>query len=287
MKITLVLSLFLLVINIKSQDTIFVYDTIYIYDTISIEKDIELTRFDNRPIIKYSDTLKNNDTLSATFLKKDIIVDETIKKIKEMKKVNLFGVMIIALQSITLAQHDLGIKLGISGFGTTDNVKEVSNPFTSGFNVGVFYVHNFNEKTGLEIGVNYLYNNNNKTATSTSTTPSNLKYKQLFNNETNSVNSFSITKYKSQIAIPILVNFKLKKLTPNIGLEYRYKTYRETSVYESFISDIGIKAGVKKSITENIKIDLSYYQGLTNEQGVYQDTKLRSYSLSASLILEL
>lgn len=154
MKLVYILTLILGANSIKAQDTIFVYDTIRIYDTIKVEKSNEINRAKGVYIINDSTYLKNNDTLSATILKNDIIVDETIKKIKAMRKINLFGVLLIAIQNITLAQHDFGIQFGITGFGTTDNVKEVSNPLTPGIKAGVYYIHNFNEKIGLEMGVN-------------------------------------------------------------------------------------------------------------------------------------
>lgn len=276
-------------------DTIFVYDTITVYDTISIFKEEKLTRFQNAPILIDSTYLKNNDTLSATNLNNDIIVSETIKKIEAMKKINLIGVLFIAIQNITLAQHDLGFKFGINGFGTQDNVKEVSNPFTPGLKAGVFYIHNFNKRLGLEMGVNYLYNINNKNAETSSLDSSIIEYKNKFNNETEDlIHNFNLTKYHSQIALPLLLNVKFTKVTAVLGFEYRYKTYRKTPVFESFISDVGLKAGAKYQLKEKLNLSLLIYQGLNREgeisvldNNVPINSKLKSYSVSATLAFKI
>ncbi|MCT4581864.1 MAG: hypothetical protein N4A35_10635 [Flavobacteriales bacterium] len=293
MKFILLIILAIYALTFKAQDTIYVYDTVFVYDTIrvydtiSLETTEPLKRFEKNAIIIDSSFIKNNDTLSATILNNSIIVDKTIQNIKAMKKVNLFGVMLIALQNITLAQHDAGIQFGLQSFGTNDNVKTVTNPISPGLKLGIFYIHNFNEQIGIETGVNYLYNINNRNASTNSLSTSSINYKQAFNNETSNINNFDITKYKSQIAIPVLLNYKLGNITPKVGIEWRYKTYRKDLVFDRFIYDIGLKAGLSKTINQHLKVEGLFYQGLSNEQDVFQDIKLRSYSLGASISYNL
>lgn len=298
------LIIFLVIIggfNINAQDTLYVYDTIYIYDTIKvydtirIEQNNEAQRFESHSVIYDSTYLINNDSSSVSSLKNDILIDETLKKIEAMKNINLFGVLFIAIQNITLKKHDLGIEFGISGFGTSDNVKEVSNPFTPGLKAGIFYIHNFNKKIGLEMGVNFLYNINNKKATTSSLDSNYINYTNQFNNDAEGKTyNFNLTKYHSQLAIPLLFNVRFNKFTTAIGFEYRYKTYRKTAVFDSFIADLGLKAALKLSLNEKLSINLSYYQGINREGQIYLyskdsaiDTQLKSYSLSTSLAIKI
>jgi len=261
-------------------DTIFVYDTVYVYDTIKIEteKSILLEQIDSLENELNSINLKNNDSLTATISKNNIIVDETIKKIEAMKNVNLLGVLLVAVQTVTLAQHDLGITGGLTMYGTTDNIKNVSNPTTPGFNIGAFYQHNFSEKVGLRVGAEYLYNVNGTEAKLSGTDSTEAVYQAFFNNKVEDVHQFNITKYHSQIAIPLTLNFSLGKISPFVGIEYRYKIYNEVA-FVGFISDLGAKLGAIYTLSEKISLAVNYYQGLTNQQFNFQETKLKSHSI--------
>ncbi len=262
-----------------AQDTIFVYDTIIVYDTVYIYDTIRTEQL-NLDTNNINSLETNKSTAEEPSIKDSSTTSSKLDLEKEKNKSN----------------NSFGVKLGTVLFGTNDNVQNISNPKTLGGKIGFYYRYSINKKIGVRCGVDYLYNSNNKKAKAKSSDIDNSSknYLSLFNEEEaiglqdssiGDIRNLHIITYHGQLAIPIFLEINFNKISPFIGIEYRYKLY-EGIAYDSFRNDWGAKFGVTYKAYQKIEFMLNIYKGLTNEQESIVGVKLNSYSLGCSILFQ-
>jgi hypothetical protein len=257
-------------INTK-KDTIFVYDTIVVYDTIyhydtlkiPVNKEIEQLSFiePRQPdlILLRLDTANKKDNLliisenlSATFPINSIIINENIKNLNSMKKLNFFGVVLFAFQSMVIAQTDFGFSFGGDMWWAECNKPIVKSELSPSFNAGLYFEHSISNHLFLKTRLNYHY------------LLSNYSYKAVVD----TVNWILVGEGESatdyhQISIPIQIGYNIGKFKPYIGFEYSYRI--SESWLNRRLSLFGCIAGLNYKLSEKFSMAINYYYGLTKD----------------------
>lgn len=287
--------------KVKSQaDTIYVYEEVVVYDTVVSydthvvkprvnpikhiqPKTISLLQLDT--ITKSANLLLISDQQTATISINHIILDENINKnlkdSESMKKLNFFGVVLFAFQTMVLAQTDFEISLGGGIWWENGNPKTVDIPCSPMTQVGFYLKRNLtNSNVGLKTGLKYGY------LFSQHEYKNHYKYRFYYKEyhyrtgEPEFVGQFVEfedlnLRYGSDfhhLSIPLLFYYNKYKLKPVVGLNYNYmatgfqeNTYNTKHFTQS--QNVGINAGINYNIFKNISLYLEYTHNLFYDYG--------------------
>lgn len=286
-KILLCLSIILfggLSLNAQStpiiQDTVFVYDTLYITDTIRINKSDWLIE-EELPTLDFSNLYQDENQhlfifssdKTATFSINDIIkANNNFNSLKseKMKKVSFLSLMLVAFQTMVLAQNDISVSLG-GGIHNTQTSEQIDTKFAPLFKVGVGYKRPIiRDKFLLNMELNY-----HLLATS--------QFDSVFSSQPTIETVRTGTSFNRNfhlISVPVSVHLNHKLFRPGVGIEYYYKRTSPTNELilgtgqiiqledKSFTEFHGLSVvvGLQIPISERLNIDLKYARGVTNEE---------------------
>lgn len=276
-------------ISAQVRDTIVVYDTIFVKDTIWIEN-INIEKLKNQNLVLQLDTIKKaaqvlvfNNEISATLPIKSIVYNEQFNQLsnlkhQNMKKLNFFGLMLIAFQTMVLAQSDYGVTFGSKLWMPSKNNPDINSPELVGFQLGGFFkypVLHKNFSVGVDLNYGFFKGKNNYNLINNASIDDALfdYYNKNFKNafETNYHN----------ISVPIYFTWEKSNFKPFVGLEYSKKRSSGTfsidaepnEKYAIVINEYNLLTGIQYQIKNNYSIKLSYSRNIVANDFNYHRTE--------------
>lgn len=261
-------------------EDVVVYDTIYIRDTIytkSAEK--ELFPINQRSqFILQLDTVKHNTNLlqlsngkAATFPLNSIILYgnycNNLKNSNGMKKLNFFGVVFLAFQTMVLSQTHYEMSIGSGVWWEHGKMDYVVKPYTSLYSVG-FYAKKDLGKTpfGLKTGIEYSYFCRSRDYKFDGTVG---VWHSIEGWEFERLNSHYGAGQHS-IAVPVLFYFDRYRVQPFMGCSYKYLT---TGPQYDYFGDrtfgvshnIGVAMGCNIGLANRIAVNMEFRHNFTSD----------------------
>jgi hypothetical protein len=254
--------------SLPGEDTIFIYKTVTVYDTIIVHDTVRVMMNEKIAVIKpsgtglnllLSDSTNNKakiivifDNQAATIPINSIISGVNNQKLKGMKKLNFLGVVLLAFQSMVMAQTNYGISAGGGMWWAWDNNHIGSVVFSPAVNTGLFFELPLSKRIWLKTELNYVY------------LSSNYSYKAVID----TLNRFEVGDGESasayhQFAVPLEIGYKIGGFKLAAGLEYAYRM--SESWLNKNMNCLALSFSVNHHLANRLSISLYYKYGLTKD----------------------
>ncbi|MFA9389359.1 MAG: outer membrane beta-barrel protein [Prolixibacteraceae bacterium] len=271
----------------QTSDTIYVYETVHLTDTVwlktPVERDtarIELLESISNATL-FLDTLNAKATLiyfsegkSATIPINRIYVNRNQFNSTKMKRAGFFTLMFLAFQSISFAQPEFSVKVGVSQFWDQPFTTFASGPIFGdhqGFELkGPLKDSKFSFSVGYEL---HGFGANDK-----------LMYE---NSEGIFIDQLTVLQ-ENHRSIPILLYYRLNRLELFGGYEYRYvevkNDYRTDGTFNSFFrNEHALSAGMEIFINKHVSVFGKLYLG----DALVNHRPLETYNVKNGTSLDL